>query len=182
MMRTRIIASRALGLSWNRASHGVHFASAHAQSGVRLLSTRQRRRILGQTGTPHQTDDGRGESDDRTAVNRPVKVTDMQQFVEAAQDFLERIEKSLEPMKKHNYMFIVDREANSLKLTVADGVYAFEVDEDSHSIMLQSPVSGQFTYVLCASTGQWVNDLDGHMVEGMFVRDLIRHCNGVPNL
>jgi frataxin-like iron-binding protein CyaY len=138
--------------------------------------------MVGQTGTPHQTDDGRGESDDRAALNRPVKVTDMQQFVEAAQDFLERIEKSLEPMKKHNYLFIVERQANSLSLIVNDGEYTFEVDEDSHCIMMQSPVSGKFTYVLSSLTGDWVNDLDGHMIEGMFVRDLIRHCNGVPNL
>ena len=179
MFRTRIIVSRTFGLTLNRAAK-VSLARAHVPSAVRLQSTR--RRIRGQTGTPQKQGDESAASDDRAAMNRPVKVTDMQQFVVAAQDVLDKIQTSLEPMKRHNYLFVVDRQANSLKLTLTDGDYIFEVVEDFNCIQMTSPISGKFSYVLSASTGEWVDVHDGHLMEGMFVRDLIRQCNGVPAL
>ena len=85
-------------------------------------------------------------------------------------------------MKKHNDVFLVERHAEFLKLTVAEGEYRFEVDESSCTITMQSPVSGKFIYYLNESSGDWVSVQDGHIMEGMFVRDLIRQCNGVPKL
>jgi len=120
----------------------------------------------------------------RAAINRPVKVTDMLQFVIAAQDFLDKIEDALEPMKKHNEVFIITREASKLTVTLrpGDGEYSLEIYEDSHSIMMQTPLSGKFGYCLSASTSEWVNEEDGHSLEGMLVRDMIRQCNGFPEL
>ena len=48
-------------------------------------------------------------------------------------------------------------------------------------ISLTSPVSGGYTYVLGADSNKFVGEEDGHSLEGMLVRDLIRQCNGVPN-
>mmetsp|Transcript_25412 Transcript_25412/g.45898 ORF Transcript_25412/g.45898 Transcript_25412/m.45898 type:complete len:277 (-) Transcript_25412:306-1136(-) len=46
---------------------------------------------------------------------------------------------------------------------------------------LQSPLSGSFTYGYNASTGEWVGNEDGHSMIGMFTRDWIRQCRGVPD-
>lgn len=48
-------------------------------------------------------------------------------------------------------------------------------------ITLQSPLSGTFTYIYNASTGEWVANEDGHSLLGMFTRDWIRQCQGVPD-
>lgn len=49
------------------------------------------------------------------------------------------------------------------------------------TIILQSPLSGSFTYVYNASSGEWVGSEDGHSLLGMFTRDWIRQCRGVPD-
>lgn len=102
----------------------------------------------------------------------------------AAQDFLDKIEEALEPMKKHNDIFIVTRDSNrlTLMLGIGEGEYSLEIYEDGSSILMQTPISGKFSYVLSSKTQEWVNEEDGHMLVGMFVRDLIRQCNGVPDL
>ena len=48
-------------------------------------------------------------------------------------------------------------------------------------ISLQSPLSGTFTYGL-GRTGEWESTEDGHALLGMFTRDFIRQCHGVPDL
>lgn len=117
-------------------------------------------------------------------MNRPVKETDLLKFAVGAQEFLDKMELALEPMKRANEIFVVTRQANSLTITLppSDGEYSLEIDEDSQSILMQSPLSGKFCYVLSAVSGEWVNQEDGHSLEGMMVRDLIRQCNGVPKL
>lgn len=154
-------------------------------SAIRHLSTRRRRR--GQTGAPVVRSSDAAEhrsAEKRAAVNRPVKVTDMMQFLIAAQDFLDNMEDALEPMKKHNEVFVITRGASKLTVTLrpGEGEYSLEIYEDSFSIMMQTPLSGKFGYVLSAANGDWVNEEDGHTLEGMLVRDLIRQCNGFPNL
>mmetsp|Transcript_8984 Transcript_8984/g.14984 ORF Transcript_8984/g.14984 Transcript_8984/m.14984 type:complete len:186 (-) Transcript_8984:1481-2038(-) len=185
MLGSRSVISRALVASLpSCARSALPVASSLA---VRHLSTRRRRR--GQTGTPAVNSNSSGDhatstSEMRAAINRPVKVTDMLQFVIAAQDFLDKIEDALEPMKKHNEVFIITREASKLTVTLrpGDGEYSLEIYEDSHSIMMQTPLSGKFGYCLSASTSEWVNEEDGHSLEGMLVRDMIRQCNGFPEL
>lgn len=48
-------------------------------------------------------------------------------------------------------------------------------------IALQSPLSGTFTYGF-GRTGEWESTEDGHALLGMFTRDFIRQCQGVPDL
>jgi len=49
------------------------------------------------------------------------------------------------------------------------------------TIILRSPLSGSFTYVYNASSGEWVGSEDGHSLLGMLTRDWIRQCRGVPD-
>lgn len=48
-------------------------------------------------------------------------------------------------------------------------------------ISLRSPLSGSFSYVYDASSGEWVGSEDGHSLIGMLTRDWIRQCRGVPD-
>ena len=96
--------------------------------------------------------------------------------------FLQKAERALHPMKSCNEVFELtsSSEKLSLKLSPAEGNYAMQVDEINFEILLQTPISGRFSYVLCAEKGEWVGSEDGHSLEGLLVRDLIRQCNGYP--
>ena len=48
-------------------------------------------------------------------------------------------------------------------------------------VALQSPLSGSFSYVYNVRTGEWEGTEDGHKLVGMFTRDFIRQCQGVPD-
>ena len=48
-------------------------------------------------------------------------------------------------------------------------------------ITLQSPLSGQYSYVYNVSNKEWVGGEDGHSLLGMLTRDWIRQAKGVPN-
>ena len=89
-------------------------------------------------------------------------------------------------MKAQNETFNIIRSTTEIgeNLTIGlkpgEGQYVFQVDEDMKTLTLNSPMSGSYTYVLCGYTGDFVGMDDGHLCEGMLVRDLIRHCNGLP--
>mmetsp|Transcript_6907 Transcript_6907/g.10944 ORF Transcript_6907/g.10944 Transcript_6907/m.10944 type:complete len:181 (+) Transcript_6907:40-582(+) len=177
ILRQRFVASRAAGIV-SRTIPLISSTSAPIfTSSIRHLSVRRRRREGGKSGLPK-------EEKNPSALNCPPKLTNTLKFVIAAQEFLDKIEISLEPMKKCNDVFTVTRDANRLTLELAPtyGEYSFEIFEDEHIIALQTPISGKFSYVLHSDTMEWVNQEDGHFCEGLFVRDLIRQCNGVPKL
>ena len=71
-------------------------------------------------------------------------------------------------------------ETLTIQLKPGEGRYILQVDEQNCTLTMISPMSGNYTYVLCAYTGQFIGMDDGHSCEGMLVRDLIRHCNGLP--
>jgi hypothetical protein len=89
-------------------------------------------------------------------------------------------------MKDHNDVFDLERSNNdigpllTLDLKPGEGKYLFQVDETECTFILTSPMSGTYTYVL-VPPDRFVGMEDGHSLEGMIVRDLIRHCNGLPD-
>ena len=107
-------------------------------------------------------------------------------FIPAAMEELEKIQNALEPMKKYNDVFHLNRSSNeigpilTLELKPGEGQYEFQVDENECTLTLNSPMSGNYTYILIPPD-RFVGRDDGHSLEGMIVRDLIRHCNGVPD-
>jgi hypothetical protein len=68
------------------------------------------------------------------------------------------------------------------------GQYTLTVDALQSHILFQSPISGQRVYAVHSSSAattsadEWCCVEDGHNLEGILVRDLIRQIQGVPNL
>mmetsp|Transcript_48264 Transcript_48264/g.145891 ORF Transcript_48264/g.145891 Transcript_48264/m.145891 type:complete len:211 (-) Transcript_48264:3533-4165(-) len=170
------------------------FEPGHFQEGlnVRLLAgggaprkrAPRRRRMTG--SRPHE----QVADDDRGSATIPTPVRDRETFVTAANDLLNTVEKAIEPMEQCNDVFVVKRKAhvddvNGPQLTIGlapgDGEYTLQIDEDSCTLMLSSPASGNYTYVLCEKSKEWLGMDDGHIFEGMLTRDLIRQCNGLPS-
>ena len=56
-----------------------------------------------------------------------------------------------------------------------------DLDGGGGVVVLQSPLSGSFTYIFDASSREWVGSEDGHSLLGMLTRDWIRQCRGVPD-
>lgn len=114
----------------------------------------------------------------------PHAVKDSLVFRQEADKLINKLEAALRPMEKHNSVFILSRDGSSLTLDLPpeDGSYKIEVNEDAKRVHMTTAISGHFNYVLSASTGEWVDEKDGHSLEGMLVRDLIRQCNGLPDL
>ena len=161
-------------------------ASASASRSFSSRSKVRRRKRSGNAQLSSQGGDAKSD-EERSSSNKPsATITDSEKFLESANAFLHRAEIALEPMKSHNEVFNLIRSSNEEgdNLTVAlkpgEGKYVFQVHEDMCTLSLNSPMSGSYTYVLCAYTGQFVGMEDGHSCEGMLVRDLIRHCYGLP--
>lgn len=161
-------------------------ASASASRSFSSRSKVRRRKRSGNAQLSSQGGDAKSD-EERSSANKPsATITDSEKFLESAKAFLHRAEIALEPMKSHNEVFNLIRSSNEEgdNLTVAlkpgEGKYVFQVHEDMCTLSLNSPMSGSYTYVLCAYTGQFVGMEDGHSCEGMLVRDLIRHCYGLP--
>lgn len=115
---------------------------------------------------------------------KPEAVFNTDQFIHASMDLLDKIEKALEPMKDKNEIFIVSKEVGILTINLGpkEGSYRIEINEEECMFEYTSPISGKLLYVLCSDTGEWVGVEDGHLFEGVLVRDLIRQCQGLPNL
>lgn len=70
------------------------------------------------------------------------------------------------------------------------GQYTIQADEAMQIIILLSPISGQRVYRYDNHESEsrpddpnrWMCTDDGHVLEGLLVRDLIRQIQGVPNL
>ena len=69
-----------------------------------------------------------------------------------------------------------------LDLGPVHGFYELRVNASKMHVMLSSPISGQHLYVLSEGTGTFCSHDDGHSLEGLLVRDLIRQIYGVPQL
>lgn len=126
---------------------------------------------------------------DRSSLNAPSSssiVEDEDIFLGTVRAYLDKVEEALEPMKAYNEVFKVKRDANesgrnlTITLKPGEGQYIFQVDNEMKTLTLNSPMSGTYTYVLCGYTDNFVGINDGHLCEGMLVRDMIRHCNGLP--
>lgn len=117
--------------------------------------------------------------------SNPNMVRNKELFLDASNAFLTKAAAALEPMKAHNDIFNIQRSMNDqgevLKIILkpSEGQYVLQVDND-FTLTLMSPISGNYTYVLCKQTHEFIDMEDNHSLVGMLVRDLIRHCNGLP--
>mmetsp|Transcript_3805 Transcript_3805/g.8108 ORF Transcript_3805/g.8108 Transcript_3805/m.8108 type:complete len:223 (+) Transcript_3805:72-740(+) len=156
----------------------------------KVVSAPRRRRRQGGGGAPvSDADDDAAEIDgDRLREARPSAVKDLAVFTAATVDLLSKIEAALKPMESCNDGFFVKRVTDNapgeygldILLSPGEGEYSLRVDGENRTVALKSPMSGMYTYVLCDKTGDFRGMDDGHILEGLLTRDLIRHCNGVP--
>ncbi len=143
----------------------------------------RRRRDGGEIVDSDQGEEGRTNDPTRNEIRI---ATDKTQFLQASSAFLTKATAALEPMKAHNDVFNVQRSTNeqgetlTLSLKPSEGQYVLQADNQLCTLSLRSPMSGKYTYVLCKNTNKFVGMEDNHSIEGMIVRDLIRHCNGLP--
>mmetsp|Transcript_53341 Transcript_53341/g.64278 ORF Transcript_53341/g.64278 Transcript_53341/m.64278 type:complete len:209 (-) Transcript_53341:174-800(-) len=176
--------------------HDIPIRSIHRTS---ILPQAVRRRRRGGNGnaavtssssitSPPRQNDAPTEAPELSLA--PKRVNDPIEFGASAEILFDRLEEALEPMKLCNEVFDVVRESREdgaggtlrIILRPVDGNYTFDFDETCLTMNLQSPISGMREYVLCAETGEWLGAEDGHSLEGLLVRDLIRQCNGYPAL
>jgi len=162
---------------------------------------RRRRKGAGPTPSAPPDLDAEDEDDERSkkerhdkavaAVTRHEPVTDPARFREASDALLEKLYQAIKPMGPpvNKDPFVLTRGTEDdvgdfllLDLGPVKGQYTVQVDNEQCLVVMRSPLSGQIAYVLSARTGEWCGQDDGHALEGMLVRDLIRQCNGVPNL
>ena len=132
-----------------------------------------------------------GENTSTTVASAPIQhppIQDTQIFRHAASALLDKLETALHPMKSKNEVFVISREDGDigeifkLDLGPSVGHYLIEISEDECLMQYSSPISGRILYFLSGSTNEWIAVDDGHSFEGIFVRDLIRQCQGLPNL
>ena len=154
---------------------------------------RRRRGGIAQLEEYSSSNKNDSDNDSETERRRGVglqhpSVQDVSHFRQAANDLLDKLERALEPMKAKNDYFVVERSDGEigkvLKLDLGPklGYYEIEFSEDECIFQYSSPISGQILYCLSSITGEWVGCDDGHLFEGIFVRDLIRQCQGLPDL
>jgi frataxin-like iron-binding protein CyaY len=151
----------------------------------------RRRRRPTQRGGGGDSSSSSDEDSDGPINKNPLQhnaVDDEVEFVQAASALLNKLEKAMEPMKRQNEVFEIERffgdlgEVLTIDLGPKEGKYRVEMSLDDHLFEYTSPISGKLLYIFSADTHEWVGIEDGHAFEGLLVRDLIRQCQGLPNL
>jgi hypothetical protein len=128
------------------------------------------------------------ESRNRLGYNH-VAVTDDKFFSASASALIDKLYKAIQPMERVNNPFFLTKGIEDdlgpfllLDLGPLLGQYTIQVDLDQSLVTMTTPRSGQIAYILSQSTKEWVSLADGHVLEGMLVRELIHHAQGLPKL
>ena len=177
------IAEELAMMASTAAPHSHFLIPVMPSPSVRYASTVRRRR-----GTFGPVQQSAKENDNRSKPSQTA-VQDLKVFQQEADKLLLKLEQALRPMEKHNDVFVITHTPRNhymngsltLELKPEDGMYQIEVNDEARRIHMTSALSGQFNYKY-ASTGEWEDELDRHSMVGMLVRDLIRQCNGLPDL
>lgn len=156
-----------------------------------MNAPRRRRKKVGDVVQIQQTDHSEDSLDKKSggATIRHEAVTDQELFAMKAEELLVKVQEALRPLKSVNDPFVLTKGYEEdlgdfllLDLGPVHGQYTIQIDNEQKLVLFQSPISGAVSYILSASTNDWRGDSDGHIFEGLLVRDLIRQINGVPNL
>lgn len=156
----------------------IHQRCFHATPTVCLAVRRRRRR--GDSGEAPKEED----SDMISTYEEHLPLSEPTLFEEKGQELLAKLGKAVEPMIPLNDPFDVTRTHHMLKIEVgkAMGSYELELEPEERIVVLRSPISGAHSYFYSQRKEEWVDTVDFHSLEGIFVRDLIRHCRGMPKL
>jgi hypothetical protein len=160
----------------------------HTTVPVSFAVRRRKRQAVAPTPTSEAEYDSDDEEDggDRPQLDA---VVDLVQFQQGGDALLEKIQIALEPMKRANDHFFVTRGTEDdigdfllIDVGPVHGQYTLQIDLEQRCLVFQTPISGQHTYRLSESKGEWMDEIDGHAFEGLLVRDLIRQVKGIPKL
>ncbi|KAL7467738.1 hypothetical protein ACHAXS_007975 [Conticribra weissflogii] len=181
------------GAHGNSLPHQTNHSSL-CNISLRYFSTRRRLRG-GRPSIQPALDSSSSDISKRVSANQDVSE---EKFLAVGTRLLDQFEKSLLKLKDSNVGMEIARfppdyggESHggrlSVKVTATEdlywggGTYTLTINSENKNVTLLSPLSGSFTYVLDVNTGEWVGSDDGHSLLGMFTRDWIRQCNGVPD-
>jgi frataxin-like iron-binding protein CyaY len=127
------------------------------------------------------------EEEDTTTTTSPPSLT-FQDFQTLGDALLDKLEKALQPMKAKNDPFIISRFQGDIgKILRLDlgptlGIYQVEFSDEEQVFEYSSPISGKLLYFYSTRKKEWIGVDDGNSFEGILVRDLIRQCQGLPDL
>lgn len=163
----------------NLLDRSIQNRSYHATT-VTALPIRKRRRRRGDPGGVPEEDEKAGP----TTREEHEPLENYLEFEEKALECLDKFTMAVEPMIAINDPFVVTRTSNKLQITLDKslGSYEVETEPDERLLIFRSPVSGAHSYFYSTKTHAWLDVNDLHSLEGLFVRDLIRHCKGVPRI
>jgi len=80
--------------------------------------------------------------------------------------------------------FDIEHTAHSFNIVLDNdiGTFMFTLEPHTQKLCLQSPESGVHKYVWETVNERWISDSDQHQLVELLMRDLMKHCMGVPNL
>lgn len=117
------------------------------------------------------------------------RITDPEAFDTVSTELLDTIYAALKPLQEINDPFFLSRDTEwdmgdyiLLDLGPLHGQYTIQIDKEQALVHMQSPISGIVQYYKDADDGEWRSVDDGHILQGLLVRDLIRQIKGVPKL
>jgi hypothetical protein len=116
-------------------------------------------------------------------------VTEPGEFSTSASALIDKLYAAIQPMERVNDPFFLTRGYEEdlgpfvlLDLGPLKGQYTIQIDLEQSLATMTTPRSGQIAYILSQSTKEWVSMTDGHVLEGMLVRELIHNAQGLPKL
>ncbi|KAL7574575.1 hypothetical protein ACA910_015925 [Epithemia clementina (nom. ined.)] len=132
-----------------------------------------------------------------SSSSRKKRIWDFDTFEREADQLLDKLYEAILPMKPQNDIFILNRGQENgvgpnvtVNLGPIVGTHCIQVDYTQFAITYKTPVSGQYSYELIEQESgtegvmelNWRNITDGHSLEGMVVRDLLKSANGCPKV
>ncbi|OQR95946.1 hypothetical protein THRCLA_22043 [Thraustotheca clavata] len=118
-----------------------------------------------------------------THLKQHKKLMTPDKFKNLANAFFDKVELAITPLHPPmNQVFRVERTKTPAKLTIQTETHSFElvVLTKVQKIEFTSPISGTRLYVYNSKSLRWEDEVDSHDVEGLFTRDLMRMCSGLP--
>lgn len=116
-------------------------------------------------------------------------MTEAELFSASATALIDKLYTSIRPMERVNDPFFLTKGLEDdvgpfllLDFGPLHGQYVVQVDLEQSLVTMTTPRSGQIAYMLSDTSKEWISVADGHILEGMLVRELLHHAQGLPNL
>lgn len=113
-----------------------------------------------------------------------ICVAEGEEFASRAAAALEVIAASFEALKPVNDDLEVKFQAAHqvvASLSNQEAFFTVTIDTEDAKIAFVSPVSALQFYVFDLNSKRWVHAEDGHSLDGLLTRDVMRHAFGTPN-